>query len=87
MDLLDKMVITRLLGNCRESFRSIARDFDVTCPTIKNRVDRLRQWGVIQRFSAELSQEALGLDWVLVELSTGLDQSKSDLLHQFEEIK
>lgn len=87
MDLIDKKIITRLLGNSRESYRSIARDFDVTCPTIKNRVDRLRQWGVIQQFSAELSQEALGLDWVLVELQTGLNQSKTDLLQQFSENK
>ena len=87
MDLIDKKIITRLLGNSRESYRSIARDFEVTCPTIKNRVDRLRQWGVIQRFSAELSQEALGLDWVLVKLDTGLNQSKAHLLHQFAENK
>ncbi len=85
MDWLDKKIITRLMGNSRESFRSIAREFDVTCPTIKKRVDRLRQWGVIQRFSAELSQETLGVDWVLAELRTKTNNNKAELLQQFAE--
>ncbi|MHA1908030.1 MAG: AsnC family transcriptional regulator [Candidatus Thorarchaeota archaeon] len=83
MDWLDKRIIARLLGNSRESYRSLAREFDVTCPTIKKRVDRLRHWGVIQRFSAELSQEALGVDWVLAELRTKTNNSKAELLQQF----
>ncbi len=87
MDPIDKKIITRLLVNSRESFRSIGREFDVSCPTIKNRVDRLRQWGVIQQFSAELSQEALGLDWVLIELTASQKQSKADILQQLAENK
>lgn len=83
MDWLDKKIVTRLLGNCRESYRSIAREFDVTCPTIKKRVDRLRQWGVIQRFSAELSQEALGVDWVLADLRTSTNNGRAKILQQF----
>ncbi|MHA1908028.1 MAG: AsnC family transcriptional regulator [Candidatus Thorarchaeota archaeon] len=85
MDWLDKKIITRLLGNSRESFRSLAREFDVTCPTIKKRVDRLRQWGVIQRYSAELSQETLGVDWILAELQTSSNNGKAKLLQQFSE--
>ncbi|MFW9849145.1 MAG: winged helix-turn-helix transcriptional regulator, partial [Candidatus Thorarchaeota archaeon] len=53
--------------------------------TIKKRVDRLRQWGVIQRFSAELSQETLGVDWVLAELRTKTNNNKVELLQQFAE--
>lgn len=84
MDWLDKKIITRLLGNCRESYRKIAREFNVSCPTIKSRVDRLRQWGVIQRFTAELSQETLGVDWVMVDLRTDDNGGKTELLQQFE---
>ncbi len=50
IDSSDRKVIARLFEHCPESHRSIARDFDVTCPTIRNRVDGLRQWGVIQHF-------------------------------------
>ncbi|MFW9956146.1 MAG: AsnC family transcriptional regulator, partial [Candidatus Thorarchaeota archaeon] len=84
MDWLDKKIITRLLGNCRESYRKIAREFNVSCPTIKSRVDRLRQWGVIQRFTAELSQETLGVDWVMVDLRTDDNGGKTELLQQIE---
>ncbi|MHA2425556.1 MAG: AsnC family transcriptional regulator [Candidatus Thorarchaeota archaeon] len=87
MDWLDKKIIARLLGNSRESFRSIAREFEVTCPTIMKRVDRLRHWGVIQRFTAELSQEALGVDWVLAELRTKDKNGKTELLQKFAENK
>ena len=83
MDWLDKRIITRLLGNCRESFRNIAREFQVTCPTIIARANRLRQWGVIQRYTAELSQEMLGVEWVLAELKTNGSESQSDLFQQF----
>jgi len=83
MDWLDKRISTRLLGNCRESFRNIAREFQVTCPTIIARANRLRQWGVIQRYTAELSHEMLGVEWILAELKTNGFGSQSDLFQQF----
>jgi len=73
-----------LLGSCRLSYHSLGRELGVTCPTIKSRVDRLRQMGVIQRFSVELSQEALGLQWVMSELRTNMREKKEALLKSFE---
>lgn len=84
MDWLDKRIITRLMGNCRESYRNIARTYNVSCPTIIARTDRLRQYGVIQRFSAELSHKMLGVEWVLVDLQTSDEVGKTELLQQFE---
>jgi len=84
MDLLDKKIIRRLLGNSRESFHSIARAFDVTCPTITSRVNRLRQMGVIQRFVTELSHETMGVEWILTEIKTNGGIRKSDLLQEFQ---
>jgi DNA-binding Lrp family transcriptional regulator len=83
MDRLDKEIITRLLMNSRESFHSIARAFNVTCPTITYRVNQLRQAGIIQRFVAELSQETLGVDWILAEFQLKKDVSKTQLLNFF----
>jgi DNA-binding Lrp family transcriptional regulator len=84
MDSLDKKIITRLLENCRESYHNIARELGVSCPTITARVDKLRQWGVIQRFTAEISHETLGIDWVLAEIQTNKNESKSRFLGEFE---
>ena len=69
--------------NSRESFHSIARAFNVTCPTITYRVNQLRQAGIIQRFVAELSQETLGVDWILAELHLKKEVSKTQLLNFF----
>lgn len=84
MDWLDKRIITRLLGNCRESYQRIAEDFAVNHDLVKARVDRLRQTGVIQRFTAELSQETLGVDWVLADMQMNGGTSMLDLLQTFE---
>ncbi|MGY5852904.1 MAG: AsnC family transcriptional regulator [Candidatus Thorarchaeota archaeon] len=84
MDWLDKKIIRKLMENCRESYHSIARAFNVTCPTITNRVTRMRQSGVIQRFVAEISHEAMGVDWIMSELRVNRDISKLDLLKAFE---
>jgi DNA-binding Lrp family transcriptional regulator len=69
--------------NCRESYHSIARVFNVTCPTVTYRVNQLRQAGIIQQFVAELSQETLGIDWVLAELQVRKEVSKTQLLNFF----
>jgi DNA-binding Lrp family transcriptional regulator len=84
MDVLDKMIIKQLLENSRASYHSIARMFNVTCPTITYRVNRLRQIGVIQRFIAELSHKTMGVEWVIAEIKTEGGISKTDLLQTFE---
>ncbi len=71
------------MDNCRESYHSIARAFGVTCPTIIQRVNRLRHLGVIQRFVAEVSQETLGVEWVMAEVQFSQAMSKSRLLELF----
>jgi DNA-binding Lrp family transcriptional regulator len=84
MDMLDKMIIARLMCNCRESYRSIARRLQVTCPTVAYRVQRLRQLGVIQRFVAEISHMSLGVDWVFAELQAAKNTGRLDVLKAFE---
>jgi len=84
MDVLDKMIIKQLLENSRASYHSIARMFNVTCPTITYRVNRLRQIGVIQRFIAELSHKTMGVEWIIAEIKTEGGVSKTDLLQAFE---
>lgn len=85
MDLIDKKIIARLLKCSRDSYRSIAEDLGVACPTIQNRVDRLRQWGVIQRFCVELSHRTLGVRWVVVDVRTNSEEEKGILLKRFDD--
>ena len=85
MDQIDKNIIGHLLACSRKSFRSIADNLGVSCPTVKKRVERLRQFGVIQRFSVEMSHETFGTKWVAAKIQTNGREDKSVLLNQFDE--
>ncbi|MHA2205769.1 MAG: winged helix-turn-helix transcriptional regulator [Candidatus Thorarchaeota archaeon] len=82
MDELDKSLLLRLLSNCRESYRRLAREMGVTCPTIKRRVDRLVENGVIENFTIDLSQETLGVGWAYAEITTDLSEVRADLIQK-----
>ncbi|MFW9848919.1 MAG: winged helix-turn-helix transcriptional regulator [Candidatus Thorarchaeota archaeon] len=85
MDQLDKNIISQLMGCSRKSFRSIADSLGISCPTVKKRVERLRQFGVIQRFSVEMAQETLGTRYVIAELATDGAGQKAEFLQKFDE--
>ncbi|MHA1908680.1 MAG: Lrp/AsnC family transcriptional regulator [Candidatus Thorarchaeota archaeon] len=85
MDQLDKSIVAHLLTCSRRSFRSIADNLGVSCPTVKKRVERLRQFGVIQRFSVELAQETLGTRYVAAEIKINGGGEKRNLLQQFDD--
>ena len=82
MDKLDKTLLLRLLGDCRASYRELARELGVTCPTIKRRVDRLIDTGVIESFTIDISQETLGVGWVYAEITTDLSEDRTSLIKE-----
>ncbi|MHA1961516.1 MAG: winged helix-turn-helix transcriptional regulator [Candidatus Thorarchaeota archaeon] len=77
---MDKTLLLKLLGNCRASYRRLAREMGVTCPTIKRRVDRLVEAGVIENFTIDLSQETLGVGWAYAEITTDLTEDRDSLI-------
>ncbi|MDF1541036.1 MAG: winged helix-turn-helix transcriptional regulator [Candidatus Thorarchaeota archaeon] len=82
MDRLDKTLLLKLLCNSRTSYRKLATQMGVTCPTIKRRVDQLVEAGIIERFTVELSQETLGVAWAYAEIITDLSENRDDLIHE-----
>ena len=82
MDKLDKILLMKLLGDCRASYRQLARELGVTCPTIKRRVDRLVEMGIIERFTIDISQETLGVGWVYAEIETDLSEDRDALIQE-----
>ncbi len=82
MDHLDKALLLKLLCNSRTSYRKLASEMGVTCPTIKRRVDQLMEAGIIERFTVELSQETLGVSWAYAEIVTDLSENRDDLIHE-----
>ena len=71
LDETDFEILRLLLEDSRRSFRGIADEVNRSPPTVSNRVERLRELGVIRRFTLELDRTLLsGDDETLVVVET-----------------
>lgn len=62
IDNTDRQIINYLLADARTPYLEIARKLIVSGGTIHQRIDRLKQLGIIQGSSVNLSYKALGFD-------------------------
>jgi Lrp/AsnC family leucine-responsive transcriptional regulator len=71
LDDTDREIIRLLLEDARRPFSDIAERVDLSAPAVSDRVDRLQELGIIQRFTVDLDRTRLreGLT-VLVTLTT-----------------
>lgn len=60
LDDLDRRILTALSRDARASWKDLAAEAGVSAPTIRDRVKRLQDIGVIQGFAVEFSPSALG---------------------------
>jgi DNA-binding Lrp family transcriptional regulator len=60
LDILDMKVIKCLTDDARSTYRAIAEDAGVSEATVKNRIDRLMEMGVIKKFTVMLDYHKLG---------------------------
>ncbi|MCV6586541.1 MAG: Lrp/AsnC family transcriptional regulator [Marinibacterium sp.] len=60
LDDLDRAILDALTEDARRSWADLAAETGVSAPTIRDRVLRLMDSGVIEGFSARLSPAALG---------------------------
>lgn len=70
MDRIDKGILMDLTKNCRITFESLARKYDLTANAIRKRVINLVDAGVIQEFTIYLSPAMVGTEHIYVLLST-----------------
>ncbi|HLB70253.1 MAG: winged helix-turn-helix transcriptional regulator [Candidatus Methanoperedens sp.] len=61
LDNLDVKILTHLQGNSRKSFQEIAKACLTSVPTVKSRVDRLLELGVIRKFTIDIDNSKLGI--------------------------
>ncbi|MFC5134727.1 MULTISPECIES: HTH-type transcriptional regulator Lrp [Haloferacaceae] len=59
---LDKELVNALLGNGRESLRSLAEQLDVSVTTVSNHLSDLEEAGAIEGYSPIVNYERLGYD-------------------------
>lgn len=62
MDKLDYNILQSLNENARKSFRNIAKELKVSLSTIANRIKRLENNGIIERYIPVVSREKIGYD-------------------------
>ncbi|WP_120632556.1 Lrp/AsnC family transcriptional regulator [Ruegeria sp. EL01] len=60
LDPLDRSLLQELSRNARLSWRELASLTEVSAPTVRDRIRRLEDMGVITGFGVELSPKALG---------------------------
>jgi DNA-binding Lrp family transcriptional regulator len=56
MDALDRLIVTALREDGRESYGAIGSRIGLSASAVKRRVDRLRQDGVIRRFTVDVDE-------------------------------
>ena len=61
LDNLDVKILAHLQSNSRESFQEIAKSCLTSVPTIKSRVDRMLELGVISKFTIDIDNSKLGI--------------------------
>ncbi len=66
LDNLDVKILTHLQSNSRESYQEIAKGCLTSVPTIKSRVDRLIELGIIRKFTIDIDISKLGIAEAIV---------------------
>lgn len=61
LDNLDVKILTHLQANSRKSFQEIAKHTLTSVPTVKSRVDRLIELGVIRKFTIDIDSSRLDI--------------------------
>lgn len=70
-DKTDKQIIKKLQTNARKPYRQIAKELNLSVGTITNRIQKLRDKGIIQGFHLKLNNKQLGYHIeTIIELNT-----------------
>jgi len=66
MDELDFKILEKLNENARKSYREIARELNVSLTTVSNRITKMEDEKVIERYIPLINQEKIGYDLTAV---------------------
>jgi DNA-binding Lrp family transcriptional regulator len=60
LDKIDVKILSLLQKNARKSFREIAKELEMSTPTISNKINTLENVGVIKGYRADINADNLG---------------------------
>jgi DNA-binding Lrp family transcriptional regulator len=66
MDELDDKILEKLNENARKSYREIARELNISLTTVSNRIKKMEDEKVIERYIPLINQEKIGYDLTAV---------------------
>ncbi len=66
MDEIDDKILEKLNENARKSYREIARELKISLTTVSNRIKRMEDEKVIERYIPLINQEKIGYDLTAV---------------------
>jgi DNA-binding Lrp family transcriptional regulator len=89
LDNLDVKILAHLHTNSRESFQEIAKCCLTSVPTVKSRVDRMLELGVIRKFTIDIDDSKLGITEAILLLNAkpGAVGRITEELRGLEEVK
>ena len=89
LDNLDVKILTHLKSNSRESFQEIAKCCLTSVPTVKSRVDRMLDLGIISKFTIDIDNSKLGIieAILLINAKPGAVSRITQELRGLEEVK
>ncbi|MBU0666973.1 MAG: Lrp/AsnC family transcriptional regulator [Nanoarchaeota archaeon] len=65
LDKKDKRIILALKENSRASIRDIARDTSIRPSTVHQRITKLKENGIIEKFTLKLSNKKVGENFII----------------------
>jgi DNA-binding Lrp family transcriptional regulator len=80
LDETDREIIRLLLADARRPYSDIAERVDLSAPAVSDRVDRLREVGVIEGFTLRIDGDALS-DGLRVLVTLGVAPGEAERVH------
>ncbi len=83
MDEIDRKILESLQANARVKNSTLARELNMPPTTLKERIKRLEERGVIKGYRAVIDQKMLGLD-VMAFIGVTLNRHEYSHIREFE---
>ncbi|MCX8084202.1 MAG: Lrp/AsnC family transcriptional regulator [Calditerrivibrio sp.] len=76
IDDVDRKLLNLLINNARISYADMAKEVDLSSPSVIDRVKKLENAGIIKSYSANVNYKAIGYD-ILAFIGISLDSAQS----------